>query len=163
MSGRFSIFLFVTLALIVVALPSTSRSQVTITINQNLVFGNVLPGVTKVVDKTDATNAAEIHIDGTAGAEITIDFSLPMVIKQSTYPLILSFSSTDCSMDSSVNQLSNQSSPGHGDLDPKQQIIYGLGANGLTIWLGGSAIPSTSQTTGDYSGTIYITVDTTGN
>lgn len=162
MSPRLFIILLIALAYGVLALPSLSLAQVTITTNQNLVFGNVLPGITKVIDKSDPTNAAEIHIDGPAGAEVTIDFSLPMVIKQSTYPLILSFSDTDCAMDSSVNQLTNQSTPGHTDLDPKQQIIYGLGANGLTIWLGGSALPSTTQITGDYSGTIYITVDTTG-
>lgn len=140
---------------------SVASQQVTVAVNNNLAFGNVLPGSEKVIDKTAAGSAAEFLLSGPAGREVTIQFNLPLFLKLGGNNMLVSFSITDLSMDSSVNQASNQATPGHDNLDPNVVTTYGVGANGLTIWLGGKAIPANGQAAGSYSSSLIIIVDTT--
>jgi len=134
----------------------------TISVVSNLSFGNVFPSVPKVVSKYTAGAAAEFHVSGTAGSEVQITFLfLPTYLNQSGFTLSVLFSNTDCAMDSSATP--NQSNPGYDDLNPWQPITYRLGMNGLTIWLGATAIPNIGQKPGSYSGPIQVRVQYTGN
>jgi len=140
---------------------STVNSQ-TISVVSNLSFGNVFPSVPKAVSKHTAGAAAEFHVSGTAGSEVQITFLfLPTYINQSGFTLSVIFSNTDCAMDSSATP--NQSNPGYDDLNPWQPLTYRLGMNGLSIWLGATAIPSIGQKPGSYSGPIQVRVQYTGN
>lgn len=132
-----------------------------ITVNHDLTFGNIVSGVPKDVDKADAGAAAEFYVSGTAGSEISIEFSLPTYMSGSGNTMQLIFREMDCSMDSSASP--DQSSPGLDNQDPWHPITYRLGSNGLTIWLGGTAIPGLSQRSGSYNGLIVLTVSYTGN
>ena len=133
-----------------------------ISVVSNLSFGNVFPNVPKVVSKYTAGAAAEFHVSGTAGSEVQITFLfLPTYLNQSGFTLSVLFSNTDCAMDSSATP--NQSNPGYDDLNPWQPITYRLGMNGLTIWLGATAIPNIGQKPGSYSGPIQVRVQYTGN
>lgn len=154
-------YLFIS-ALIIGSILTTSadlRAQ-NITIINDLTVGNMLPGVPKVVSKRDAGSAAEFHISGIAGDEMSINFTLPTYMNTGTSNMQMVFTKTDCAMDSSATP--DQSSPGYDDLNPWQTITYRLGANGLTIWLGGMAIPRINQQPGNYSAVIVLTVTPTG-
>jgi hypothetical protein len=131
-----------------------------ITVNNNLSFGDVLPGIPKTIDKANAGSAAEFHVAGTAGSELTIDFALPTYMNMSGWNMQLIFNESDCAMDSSSTP--DQSNPGYDDIDPWHTVTYGLGLNGLTIWLGGTVVPKLQQANGSYSAQIVLTVAYTG-
>ena len=124
-------------------------------------FGNIYPGIPKTASKYDAGAAAEFHVSGVAGDEMSITFSLPTYMSSGPYHMQMIFSETDCAMDSSASP--DQSSPGYDDLDPWHSITYRLGSTGLTIWLGGMLVPDLIQYPGSYSATIVLTVIPTGN
>ncbi len=153
-------WVFPALAIIVLCSSDISYAQ-TITINNNLVFGPVFPGVPKAISKTSAGDAAEFFITGTPNAEITLDFALPTYLHTTGGNMQLIFSSTDCALDSSSTP--NQSNPPVNNIDPWHTIIYRLGANGLSLWLGGTVVPGLAQKPGDYSALIVLTVTYTGN
>lgn len=154
-------FLFIAAFIIGSILATTSElSAQNITIINDLTVGNMLPGVPKVVSKRDAGAAAEFHVSGIAGDEMSIVFTLPTYMNDGGSNMQMVFTKTDCAMDSSATP--DQSNPGYDDLDPWHTITYRLGTNGLTIWLGGMTIPKINQKPGNYSGVIVLTVTATG-
>jgi hypothetical protein len=132
-----------------------------ITVNDNLSFGSIFPGVPKTVSKYTPGEAAEFHIVGTPNAEVSIDFALPPYMHTTGDIMQLIFSITDCAIDS--NAAPDQTHPMEDNINPRHTIISRLGSNGLTIWLGGSVVPTLNQKPGDYSGIIVLTVSYTGN
>lgn len=132
-----------------------------ITVVQNLTFGNIMPGIPKTVAKYDAGAAAEFYISGVAGNEVLIEFTLPRYMNSGGFNMQMVFAETDCSIDTSASP--DQTSPLADDLDPWHAITYRLGSNGLTLWLGGMAIPQLVQKPGDYSAVVVLTVSYTGN
>lgn len=149
------------LAVIVLLSGVTPATAQNITVTNNLVFGNIFPGIPKSIPKTDAGTAAEFFVSGVAGNEVSIEFTLPRYMNDGGWNMQLVFSETDCAMDSSAAP--SQGSPGNNNLDPWHSITYRLGSAGLTIWLGGTVIPKLNQPPGDYAGTIVLTVTYTGN
>jgi hypothetical protein len=131
------------------------------TVNNDLTFGDVFPGIPKTVDKSTPGGAAEFYVTGTAGAEITIDFTLPTYMNSGGWNMQLVFHETDCAVDSSASP--DQTDPGADNLNPWHTITYRLGSAGLTIWLGGMVIPRVNQLQGDYTATIVLTVAYTGS
>ncbi|MDD3731566.1 MAG: DUF4402 domain-containing protein [candidate division Zixibacteria bacterium] len=132
-----------------------------ITVNNDLKFGDMFAGIPKAVSKYTAGSAAEFHISGTAGSEVSIEFTLPTYMNQGGYNMQMVFRENDCAMDSTATP--DQSSPGYDNIDPWHPITYRLGFNGLTIWLGGMVIPKLIQMPGNYTATIVLTVTYTGN
>ena len=147
------------LAILLVGASETRGQNITVT--NDLVFGEVFPGIPKTITRKTAGSAAEFHVSGTPGAEISIDFTLPTYMNRSGYNMQMVFTDADCAVDSSASP--DQSNPGADELDPWHTITYRLGSSGLTIWLGGMVIPKLIQTSGDYTGTIVLTVAYTGN
>ena len=151
---------YLVLVLLVIGLACDAVAQ-SITVVNNLQFGNVFPGVPKTVAKTAAGAAAEFTVSGAAGLEVNCTFTLPTYVSRAGgHTMNLIFSKTDCSMDSSASP--SQSSPGYNNLDPWHTITYRLGSTGLKIWLGGQIIPKIIQTPGAYTGPIVLTVAYTG-
>lgn len=132
-----------------------------ISVNDNLSFGAIFPGVPKAVSKYAPGEAAEFHIEGTPNAEVAIDFTLPPYMHTTGDNMQLIFSATDCALDSS--SAPDQAHPLEDNINPRRTIISRLGAGGLTLWLGGSVVPTLNQKPGDYSGVIVLTVSYTGN
>jgi hypothetical protein len=132
-----------------------------ITVNDNLSFGAIFPGVPKAVSKYIPGEAAEFHIAGTPNAEVSIDFTLPSYMHTTGDRMQLIFSTTDCAIDSSAAP--DQAHPMEDNINPRHTIVSRLGFSGLTIWLGGSVVPTLNQKPGDYSGVIVLTVGYTGN
>ncbi len=131
------------------------------TVNNDLTFGDVFPGIPKTISKATPGSAAEFYISGTAGAEVTIDLTLPTYMSSGSWNMQIVFNETDCAMDSSASP--DQTEPGYDNIDPWHTITYRLGSNGLTIWLGGLVIPRLNQLQGSYTGTIVLTVAYTGS
>jgi hypothetical protein len=132
-----------------------------ITVNNDLVYGDILPGIPKTVDKKTAGSAAEFHVSGTAGSEITIDFTLPTYMNMTGFNMQMIFTKTDCALD--TRAIPNQSSPERDNLDPWHTITDRLGSAGMLIWLGGTVVPKVIQPPGDYSASIVLTVAYTGS
>lgn len=135
---------------------SVDATAQNITINNNLSFGNIVSGIPKTVSRHDAGAAAEYHVSGIAGNEVNIEFTLPTYMNSGGSHMQLVFKETDCAMDSST--VPDQGNPGHDNQDPWHPITYRLGANGLTIWLGGMVIPGLVQKPGSYNAPIVLTV-----
>jgi len=141
---------------------ATGACAQSITVVNNLQFGNVFPGVPRTVAKTAAGAAAEFTVSGAAGSEVNCTFTLPTYVSRTGgHTMNLIFSKTDASMDSSASP--SQSTPGYNNLDPWHTITYRLGSTGLKIWLGGQIIPKIVQFPGAYTGPIVLTVAYTGN
>lgn len=131
------------------------------TLNNDLVFGAVFPGIPKTVAKYTAGSAMEFVVTGTAGDEITLDFDLPRYMSDGSYNMQMIFTETDCAIDTSGSP--DQSDPEFDDLDPWHTLTYRLGSSGLTVWLGGTVVPGMGQPPGDYSAAVVLTVAYTGN
>jgi hypothetical protein len=143
-----------------VVLAGSVRAQ-NVTVNNDLTFGVVFPGIPKVISKRAAGSAAEFFISGTPGSEVTIDITLPKYMNVGSSNMQLIFKETDAAIDTSATP--DQSSPIFDNLDPWHTLTYRLGSNGLTLWLGGTVVPNLVQTEGSYNASIVITVAYTGN
>jgi len=140
---------------------TSAAAEVQASVVNNLVFGNVYPGIPKVVSKRTADSAAEFLVTGDVGAEVSIDFTLPTYMNAGGYNMPLIFKETYCAMDSSATP--DQSNPDYDDLDPWHTITYRLGSTGqISIWLGGKVVPKLVQPAGSYTADIVLTVDYTG-
>lgn len=141
---------------------ATVVSSLSLIGTNDLQFGTVTLGVSKAVEKIDVGFAGEWTITGTPSAELTIDFTLPTVLRTldtlSTMPI--TFRATDASYGFA---LANQTTP-LGVVNPNGPVVQRIGAGGqLFIWIGGVVWPRISQTGGDYSAPILLTVAYTGN
>ena len=125
----------------------------------DLTFGTMFPGIPKTIDKS-STSAAEFTVGGDAGTEVTLDFSLPTYLSSGGNTIQLIFFSDGCAIDSFPSP--NQASPSYDDLNPWQTLTYNLGSAGLTVWLGGKAVPGLRQPAGSYTADIVLTVEYTG-
>jgi hypothetical protein len=143
---------------------ATVLPSMSVTGRHDLEFGTVLPATDKSVDKVTVGSAGELRIQGSALAEVVLDFTLPTalaLITDSTALMTIIFSSTDASYDDETG--GGQSSP-TGIIDPRGPNTLDLGATGrVDIWLGGTVQPGLTQTGGDYSADITLTVSYTGN
>jgi hypothetical protein len=141
---------------------ATVVSSLSVLGTNNLQFGTVTLGVSKTVDKTDIGFAGEWTITGTVSAELSVDFSLPAVLRttDTLSAMPINFRAIDASYG---NSAANQTSP-TGVLNPNGPAVQRIGASGqMLIWIGGVVYPSIFQTGGDYSGEIMLTVAYTGN
>ncbi len=139
---------------------ATNCPAQTITVVNDLVFGDLFPGVPKTISKYTAGEAAEFHVAGTNAAQISIQFTLPTKMTKIGVSIQLIFFDTDCSVDPRNKPV--QTSPLHDNLDPWSTHLYKLGPKGLTIYLGCTAIPRIVQPPGAYTADIILTVAYTG-
>ncbi len=142
---------------------ATVISALSVVGSHNLLFGTVTPGINKSVDKSTAADAGEYTVTGTPIAEITVDFSLPtnLYTADSLGVMLIAFGFSDGSFDDGTG--GGQSAP-VGILNPNAISTTNIGIGGvLRVWLGGMALPTISQTSGDYSGDVVLTVVYTGN
>ncbi len=160
LNPKIAVFCLIILGAVILNI-SPALAQIDVTETNSLTFGDVFPGVPKQISKYIPGAAAEFHVQGTAGAEITIDITLPTYMNYGGQNMQLIFRENDCAIDSSASY--DQTSPGYDNIDPWHQITYRLGSNGLRVWLGAEVIPRIRQTDGSYSASIVITVQYTGN
>ena len=141
---------------------ATVVSSLSIVGTNNLQFGTVTPGVTKSVDKATIGFAGEWEVTGTSSAELTVDFTLPDTLRTADTlgAMRIDFGATDASYSDGTG---SQPAP-TGTINPNGPIVRRIGAGGmLTVWIGGTVYPRVSQTGGDYSAEILLTVAYTGS
>lgn len=125
---------------------------------QDLTFGVVLPGMATSISPLDPVNAGRYEIRGAKNTEVRIDFQLPTALVASDgTPMPLVISAGDGGYATQPNVRAQQA------FDPNVPLIVSLGKSGrLYLWLGGTALPTSTQPSGDYSATITVTVAYTG-
>ena len=129
----------------------------------DLIFGTVLPGVDKTVDKGDVGFAGAWRIDGDNSAEITLDFTLPdsLMHQDSVAYMPIDFNNTDASYDDGTG--GGQTVP-VAAINPNGPETLVLGAAGqMDVWIGGTVRPGITQTGGYYAAEVILTVAYTGN
>ena len=123
--------------------------------HQGLTFGTVLPGIPAVVHANDAMRAMLFEVEGAAGLPVRVEFVLPAVLARigGTESIPLAFGAGDGIADPNH-------APGSGiTFDPRLPLISTLGSAGqLWLSIGATAVPGHLLTTGQYHGTVYITV-----
>ncbi len=126
---------------------------------RNLAFGTIFPGVPEVVRRTDPTSG-RFNLRGRRNLEVRIVLTLPVVMTRTTggNTMPIQFGAAD-------GGFSRQNNVGTSQVfDPRAPLVTRLGRNGrLFIWLGGTALPSSTQRSGNYRATITLTAAYTGN
>ncbi len=141
---------------------ATVVSSLSIVGTNNLQFGTVTPGVNKSVDKATIGFAGEWTVTGTANLELALQFNLPdtMYTADSLGTMRIDFVSSDASYSDGTDL---QTAP-TGILDPNGPSSRRLGPGGeMVVWIGGTVFPRISQTGGDYTAEIQLTVAYTGS
>ena len=149
-------FAVVTALLLGSSLPREAAAQkpLTVTGARSLAFGIVFPGVPTVVLRTDVVNSGQVDILGAHNALVQLQFTLPASLTGpagATMPV--TFGANDGGY--SPPQLIGNQVP----FDPRVPFATTLDKNGkVSVYLGGTANPTTSQRAGSYSGTVTLTV-----
>jgi hypothetical protein len=116
-------------------------TPVSVTPEQDLDFGNVIPGTNKSVQITGAT-AGRWLVEGTGGAEVDLDFTaLPATLSNGPDALAIFYSNVDAGHNT-VNV------PGGATVfDPAVGTTTDIGAPGgdLYVWIGGTVVPAGAQ------------------
>jgi len=158
MMGKGRVGLAVFALLVGGALPL--RGQILIASGQrDLTFGTIFPGVPEVVRRTDATSG-RFNLRGQRRLEVRIVLTLPVVMTRTTggNTMPIAFGAADGGFNRQNNVGTSQV------FDPRAPLVTRLGNNGrLFIWLGGTAMPSSTQRSGIYQATITLTAAYTGN
>jgi hypothetical protein len=127
----------------------------TVTGIRNLTFGVVLPGVPRVISRTDPLNSGQFNIfSDQQGNAIRMTFTLPAAMNGpagAQIPLV--FGAADAGFSATQN-INNQIA-----FDPRAPFTRNLPNTGrCSVFLGGRANPAANQRAGSYSGTIILTV-----
>ena len=134
------------------------HSQIQVTGQQDLTFGTLFPGIPERVLPTDGARAGEFRIRGLKNMEILLQFTEPTFMTgpgSATMPL--SYAANDGIYDP-------QGPAPSVAFDPTADFTARLPNNQRArVYLGATASPSFSQTAGDYSAAVVLTVTLTGN
>jgi hypothetical protein len=134
-------------------------TPVTVTPQQDLDFGNVIPGTNKSVAIT-GTTAGRWLVQGTAGAEVDIDFTaLPGNLTSGVNNLPIVYGATDAGHNGPNNPATATT------FNPATGTLANISnpAATLFVWIGGTVQPAAAQASGLYTGTVTLTATYTGN
>lgn len=138
---------------------ATVLAPISVTSQQNLQFGEVIPGFASTVAPADA-GAGRFLLSGGDLLEVTLDFgtlptALDHTVTASTLPL--SFGGGSAGVGTLATAVD-------ASFDPSSVFTTNLsGTGGLYVFLGGTVTPDVAQEAGDYTGTVTLTVAYTGN
>lgn len=126
----------------------------TVTGARGLTFGAVLPGVPRVVVRTDPANSGQFDIRGPNRNQILLSFVLPVTMAGPAGALMpLSFGASDAGYSQS------QAIGSQVGFDPKQSFTATLSNNGRgSVFVGATANPATNQRAGSYTATLTLNV-----
>lgn len=126
----------------------------TVTGLRGVTFGAVLPGVPRVIARTDPANSGQFDIRGPNRKQVLLTFILPLRMSGPGGALMpLTFGAGDGGYSQS------QAIGSQVGFDPKQPFTATLSNNGRgSVFLGATANPATNQRAGAYTATITLTV-----
>lgn len=130
-------------------------SRLEVTTMQDLNFGDVIQGNTKLIQPTD-NDAGMVKVVGQANDEVNISFQLPTELINGSDALPITFNATSAGYGYKRNSNGvTKFNPNNGlvdiPLDNKKGEMY--------IYIGGEISPSPTQTATEYQNTITVTVD----
>ena len=148
--------LWVLIAALVLSSPLVLQAQgrpLTVTGVRGVTFGAVLPGVPRVVLRTDPANSGQIDIRGPKGP-VLLTFVLPIRMTGPGGALMpISFAASDAGF-SATQTIGSQVG-----FDPKQPFTATLPNNGrASVFVGATANPATNQRAGAYTATLVLNV-----
>jgi hypothetical protein len=122
---------------------------------QGVSFGGMLPGMPRVVSRTDGLNGARFDIKGAGNTRIVeLQFTLPAALSGpggATLPL--SYTAGDAGFSA---QQSVADQIGFDPRTPYTAVLSGPGRG--SVFLGCRATPAANQAAGNYSATLTLTV-----
>ncbi len=136
------------------------HSQITVTGLRDLRFGTLFPGIPERVLPTDGARAGRFRIRGPRNMEIVMTFTLPAVmVEPGSATMPLSYAANDA-----IYEPRGGGAPAPVAFDPTVPFINQVPIIGRArVFLGATATPSFSQTAGDYTAAVVLTVALTGN
>lgn len=146
---------WIVISAMMVALPLQGQGRpLTVTGVRGVTFGAVLPGVPRVVLRTDPANSGQIDIRGPNRGNVLLTFVLPVAMNGPAGALMpVTFGASDAGF--SITQTIGS----QVGFDPKQPFNGALPPNGrASVFLGATANPATNQRAGTYTGTITLNV-----
>jgi hypothetical protein len=121
---------------------------------RDLSFGTVLPGVPRIVLRTDPVNSGMFEITGQRFSLVQLTFILPPVMlgpSGATMPLAFGAGTAGFSFSGAITS--------QFGFNPAQQFIGILNNTGrASVFLGGTASPGAGQPAGSYAGSVTLTV-----
>lgn len=146
-------------------------SQITVTGETALDFGNITAGGSSTVAPDDGT-AGNFQVQGTASQEVILTLSLPSETGSSGYTYALDSGDTGGTAEDQYLELTfgagdgdwiegqDVAAAGTNLFNPTSQETATLGGSGyLEVYVGGTADASAGQPDGTYTGSITLTVD----
>jgi hypothetical protein len=126
----------------------------TVTGVRGVTFGAVLPGVPRVILRTDPANSGQFDLKGPNRNQVLLSFVLPLRMTGPGGALMpLTFGAGDAGYSQS------QTIGSQVGFDPKQPFTATLSNNGRgSVFLGATANPTTNQRAGAYTATITLNV-----
>ena len=129
---------------------------------QDLSFGDVTPGASTIVDPQVSANAGAFEIRGAAGAEITVDITVPAALTVGAFSMPVSFGAAAGCHHNRYQQ------DKCAYFDPSTTLVTNIRNkkfpdNLRIVWFGGMASPTGTQFPGVYKGTVILTAAYTGN
>ena len=144
---------------------ATVQAALAVTAPGTLTFGTVYQGVPKTI-ANDVASAGRFLISGQGLAGISCYMQMPDYLSTATGDdrMVIAFSTTDASIDSTGNTDPTAFGAGWQNQDPHNLPDANVGGGGTTnIFLGGRVVPSVDQTAGAYTGDIILTVAYNGS
>jgi hypothetical protein len=126
----------------------------TVTGVRGVTFGAVLPGVPRVISRTDPANSGQYDIRGSNRRQVLLSFVLPLSMTGPAGALMpLSFGASDAGYSQS------QTIGSQVAFDPKQPFTATLSNNGRgSVFVGATANAATNQRAGAYTATLILNV-----
>jgi hypothetical protein len=147
--------MWIVIGALLLAVPLQAQAKpLTVTGVRGLMFGAVLPGVPRVVSRTDPANSGQYDIRGPSRNQMVLAFVLPVAMTGPAGALMpLSFGASDAGYSQS------QAIGSQVGFDPKQPFTATLSNNGRgSVFVGATANPATNQRAGAYTATLTLTV-----
>ncbi len=141
-------------ALLLAAPLGAQGKPLTVTGVRGVTFGAVLPGVPRVVVRTDPANSGQFDLKGPNRSQVLLTFVLPVTMTGPGGALMpLTFGANDAGYSQS------QAIGSQVGFDPKQPFTAMLSSNGRgSVFVGATANPSTNQRAGAYTATLTLNV-----
>ncbi len=141
---------------------ATVQTPLTVTATAALAFGTIFQGVPVSIAETNAS-AGIFTMTGQAGSGISLYLQLPEYMSTATGDdrMVISFSTTDCAIDTSANTDPTTFGNGWVNQNPfnlPTGVIIGGASTQTALFLGGQVLPSVDQTAGAYTADVILTV-----
>ncbi len=146
---------WIVLGAMLVGVPLQAQARpLTVTGVRGVTFGAVLPGVPRVISRTDPANSGQYDIRGSSRRQVLLSFVLPLSMTGPAGALMpLSFGASDAGYSQS------QAIGSQVAFDPKQPFTATLSNNGRgSVFVGATANAATNQRAGAYTATLILNV-----